>query len=285
VHGSKTLAVSIFLSIIFYSFPFSESFPSQRDDKPSLESLVLNSRKQSSDPIPVINIIKAEPPDIQEDRDLVLAAPSQSPSPVKLEPMEVPSLATTSLAPPLSPSGPRFFFPNLSLPHPYQHYLLSKLESQSDPPAAEQLQKQQHLEENKLSLSSLLAHQQQLQRRYPTSSPSFFASQPPEQQLQLEVVSSNKKSPGGGSPAKHQAFKCQKCGKSYNWNYNLNRHMRFECGIENKFECAVCHKRFPYKQNAAIHLKRKHKVQLENADDMLAAGHIVLMAGQPRLSA
>merc|ERR1719285_51491 len=87
-----------------------------------------------------------------------------------------------------------------------------------------------------------------------------------------------------------QSFKCQKCGKSYNWNYNLNRHMRFECGIQNRFECAMCHKRFPYKQNAAIHLKRKHKLGLDmeapgekaptpgvTADLMIAAGHITLL--------
>ena len=74
-----------------------------------------------------------------------------------------------------------------------------------------------------------------------------------------------------------QAFKCEKCGKSYNWNYNLNRHMRFECGIQNRFECSMCQKRFPYKQNVAIHLKRKHKLQMDNADDMIAQGHITLL--------
>jgi len=80
-------------------------------------------------------------------------------------------------------------------------------------------------------------------------------------------------------PGPKQSFKCQKCGKCYNWNYNLNRHMRFECGIENRFECSMCHKRFPYKQNVAIHLKRKHKLQLDNADDMIAQGHITLLPG------
>ena len=55
--------------------------------------------------------------------------------------------------------------------------------------------------------------------------------------------------------------------------------MRFECGIENRFECSMCQKRFPYKQNVAIHLKRKHKLQLDNADDMIARGHITLLPG------
>jgi len=53
--------------------------------------------------------------------------------------------------------------------------------------------------------------------------------------------------------------------------------MRFECGIQNRFECSMCQKRFPYKQNAAIHLKRKHKLPMDNADDMLAQGHITLL--------
>ena len=39
----------------------------------------------------------------------------------------------------------------------------------------------------------------------------------------------------------------------------------------------MCSKRFPYKQNAAIHLKRKHKLGLETADLMIAAGHIALL--------
>ena len=99
-----------------------------------------------------------------------------------------------------------------------------------------------------------------------------------------------KRNEPAGKSGERQSFKCQKCGKCYNWNYNLNRHMRFECGIENRFECSLCHKRFPYKQNAAIHLKRKHKLGLDlkaagekpptpgvTADLMIAAGHITLL--------
>ena len=94
--------------------------------------------------------------------------------------------------------------------------------------------------------------------------------------------------PNVNPPGERQSFKCQKCGKCYNWNYNLNRHIKFECGIENRFECSLCHKRFPYKQNAAIHLKRKHKIGLEApgekaptpgvlADIMIGAGQITLL--------
>ena len=101
----------------------------------------------------------------------------------------------------------------------------------------------------------------------------------------LKLPSPARSESGGPGPASSknkkeapkQAFKCGKCGKSYNWNYNLNRHMRFECGIQNRFECSMCQKRFPYKQNVAIHLKRKHKLQMDNADDMIAQGHITLL--------
>jgi len=79
-------------------------------------------------------------------------------------------------------------------------------------------------------------------------------------------------------------FKCEKCGKSYQWNYNLNRHMRFECGIGNRFQCGVCKRRFPHKQNAAIHLKRKHLVQVDSAEEMIVSGHIILLSNIPKKS-
>ena len=41
----------------------------------------------------------------------------------------------------------------------------------------------------------------------------------------------------------------------------------------------MCQKRFPYKQNVAIHLKRKHKLEIESAEDMIAGGHITLLPG------
>ena len=116
------------------------------------------------------------------------------------------------------------------------------------------------------------------QRTFPNNGSSKRPPQPTGRHKDLAASGSG----GGGSKSakdskEQQQFKCQKCGKCYRWNYNLNRHMRFECGIENRFECSMCQKRFPYKQNVAIHLKRKHKLQLDNADDMIAQGHITLL--------
>jgi hypothetical protein len=223
-------------------------------------------------------VIKAEPPDSAEDESTtpmagvnltmgraeeaastaarILSAPAHRTG-VKVEPVEVPSVATTSRAP------PHFFFPSLSpqLAYPpHLQHLLGKVE-----PASEDQQEQQPDAERSSS------------RQFLFNSNIFSQQQPDTEAVSLGPA--KRRSISGGSGKQPAAFTCQKCGKSYNWNYNLNRHIRFECGIENRFECAVCQKRFPYKQNAAIHLKRKHKLTLENADDMLAAGHIVLMAG------
>ena len=116
------------------------------------------------------------------------------------------------------------------------------------------------------------------QRTFPNNGSS---KRPPQSTGRLKDLTASGSGGGGSKSAKdskeQQQFKCQKCGKCYRWNYNLNRHMRFECGIENRFECSMCQKRFPYKQNVAIHLKRKHKLQLDNADDMIAQGHITLL--------
>jgi hypothetical protein len=40
----------------------------------------------------------------------------------------------------------------------------------------------------------------------------------------------------------------------------------------------VCKRRFPHKQNAAIHLKRKHLLQMDSAEEMLGSGHIILLS-------
>jgi hypothetical protein len=191
--------------------------------------------------------------------DHPLAAASR----VKNEPVEVPSLATTS------PSRHRFFFPSLpSYQTSYHHLLLAKLEPQSPDrlrqPSAGSPHQQLEEGDSKQQQQQAMAHQQLL-------SPSFLDLQ--QQRQLMEAAQVKKRTSSGGSAGKQQhqqqAFTCQKCGKSYNWNYNLNRHMRFECGIGNKFECSVCHKRFPYKQNAAIHMKWKHKVLLKIAINML----------------
>lgn len=74
-----------------------------------------------------------------------------------------------------------------------------------------------------------------------------------------------------GSDSKRQ-YVCQYCQRSYDWNYNLNRHQKYECGKENAFQCAKCCRKFPHKQNCVYHLKRKHKIVYETIDQYMTAG-------------
>lgn len=59
---------------------------------------------------------------------------------------------------------------------------------------------------------------------------------------------SNQTTPGG-------AYTCNRCGNSYARPHSLNRHIRFECGVEPKFECPVCHKKSKHKHNLVLHMR------------------------------
>lgn len=58
----------------------------------------------------------------------------------------------------------------------------------------------------------------------------------------------NQTTPGG-------AYSCHRCGNSYARPHSLNRHIRFECGVEPKFECPVCHKKSKHKHNLVLHMR------------------------------
>lgn len=51
------------------------------------------------------------------------------------------------------------------------------------------------------------------------------------------------------------AFTCPRCGNSYARPHSLNRHIRFECGVEPKFECPICHKKSKHKHNLVLHMR------------------------------
>lgn len=51
------------------------------------------------------------------------------------------------------------------------------------------------------------------------------------------------------------AYSCERCGNSYARPHSLNRHKRFECGVEPKFECPVCHKKSKHKHNLVLHMR------------------------------
>jgi len=79
--------------------------------------------------------------------------------------------------------------------------------------------------------------------------------------------------------APKRVFTCPHCNRSYDWNYNLNRHLKYECGKENSFMCSKCGRKFPHKQNCVYHLKRKHKIVLETVDQYVSSG-LVLFQGR-----
>lgn len=89
--------------------------------------------------------------------------------------------------------------------------------------------------------------------------------------------SNNNKDPNGPK----RVFVCPHCQRSYDWNYNLNRHLKYECGKENAFMCSKCGRRFPHKQNCVYHLKRKHKIICETIDQYVSAG-LVVFQGNPQ---
>ncbi|XP_017836850.1 longitudinals lacking protein, isoforms H/M/V isoform X6 [Drosophila busckii] len=55
---------------------------------------------------------------------------------------------------------------------------------------------------------------------------------------------------GGGG-----AYACDRCGNTYARPHSLNRHVRFECGVEPQFECPICHKKSKHKHNLVLHMR------------------------------
>jgi DNA-directed RNA polymerase subunit RPC12/RpoP len=54
------------------------------------------------------------------------------------------------------------------------------------------------------------------------------------------------------------SFICPDCGRGYQRQRSLQRHRRYECGVEKKFTCAICWKNF--KRPDQLHKHQKiHK--------------------------
>lgn len=52
-----------------------------------------------------------------------------------------------------------------------------------------------------------------------------------------------------------KVFSCPRCMKLYNRKYNLQRHLRLECGVGPQFECPICHKKSKRKHNLMVHMR------------------------------
>ncbi|XP_016987197.1 longitudinals lacking protein, isoforms H/M/V isoform X5 [Drosophila rhopaloa] len=60
---------------------------------------------------------------------------------------------------------------------------------------------------------------------------------------------------GGSGGGGGGAYACDRCGNTYARPHSLNRHVRFECGVEPKFECPICHKKSKHKHNLVLHMR------------------------------
>lgn len=52
------------------------------------------------------------------------------------------------------------------------------------------------------------------------------------------------------------------------------RHLKYECGVERKFECHICHKKFTRKDSIKTHLLIFHRMLLSNTSDSTFDTHV-----------
>ncbi|KAL0132465.1 hypothetical protein PUN28_000309 [Cardiocondyla obscurior] len=71
--------------------------------------------------------------------------------------------------------------------------------------------------------------------------------------LPLTEVNSNQVTAG------NRDYYCPRCGNAYTRLHSLNRHIKFECGVEPQFECPICQKKSKHKHNLLLHMKTHQK--------------------------
>lgn len=62
--------------------------------------------------------------------------------------------------------------------------------------------------------------------------------------------------------------RCNNCGRTYTQNYNLRRHLIYECGQEPRFKCGNCSKKFKRKAVLQEHLIFIHGFSKEDAKNI-----------------
>ena len=60
-------------------------------------------------------------------------------------------------------------------------------------------------------------------------------------------------------PNRPAKYVCQSCGKAYKWRDSLNLHRRNVCGIEPRFPCSFCGRKFWYKHHMRSHEMSIHR--------------------------
>ena len=61
-----------------------------------------------------------------------------------------------------------------------------------------------------------------------------------------------------------KSLSCPRCDRKYAVLYTLERHLRYECGVEKQFFCAVCLKRFKRSDVLKVHQRNAGHVKEED---------------------
>lgn len=63
-------------------------------------------------------------------------------------------------------------------------------------------------------------------------------------------------------------FKCSRCGRAYERQSNLTRHLRFECGQHPRFKCPYCDRKCKQRTNVYHHVRTIHPGSIVHALDI-----------------
>lgn len=50
------------------------------------------------------------------------------------------------------------------------------------------------------------------------------------------------------------------CGRRYKYKFNLNKHLRYACGVPRQFKCDFCDRSFVVKAHRQVHMLNVHKI-------------------------
>lgn len=63
---------------------------------------------------------------------------------------------------------------------------------------------------------------------------------------------------GSYSSDANKPYQCKKCGRTFALKGTINRHLKYECGHEKRFQCPYCNHRSKQTSPVYAHIRRKH---------------------------
>lgn len=87
---------------------------------------------------------------------------------------------------------------------------------------------------------------------------SIIPSHVKEDSTEWRRVVCSRDSCGGphGVSESYLGYRCSRCDRRYSVQYSLERHQRYECGVEKQFSCGTCRRRFTRVDIMRSHQKR-----------------------------